>query len=98
MGRNESDDLFQRNVFEGPLWLEVQNDHFSDARIYAVWGGQRERIGMVIGKTTEVMETQWRDRDLRIQVDFVAAGGFTTDRVLVSPGETLYFQIPAHAR
>jgi len=85
---------FARSERAGPIRVEVANDHFNDARIYAIWGGQRHRIGTVTGKTQEIIEFDWRPHDLRIQVDLIAAGGFTTDPLAIWPGETLYLQIP----
>jgi len=91
--RGPDDNLFTRNSRTEPVRLQIHNDNFNDARIYALWGTQRQRIGMVTGKTSEILEFAWRPVDLRIEVDFIAAGSFTTDVLLISPGELLYLQI-----
>lgn len=77
-----------------PIQLQIHNDNFNDARIYAIWGGQRQRLGTVTGKTSETFEFAWRPEDFRIQVDFLASGGFLTDLLLIWPGEVVYLQIP----
>ena len=82
----------------GPMTLEVLNDHFNDARIYTLWNGNRRRIGTVIGKTQESFEIPVGHGDLRVQVDFIAAGGFTTDPITVWPGEVVQLVIPSASR
>lgn len=91
-------DPFQGRDRSGPMTLEVLNDHFNDARIYTLWNGNRRRIGTVIGKTQESFEIPVGHGDLRVQVDFIAAGGFTTDPITVWPGEVVQLVIPPASR
>jgi hypothetical protein len=74
--------------------LEIHNDHFNDARIYVMWGGQRQRVGTVVGKTFESFDFEWRPEDFRVEVDLIAGSGFVTDVMVIWPGETVYLQIP----
>ena len=92
--QGRSDNPFAPTSRSGPVSLQIQNDNFNDARIYVLWGGERRRIGTVIGKTSETFEFAWRPQDFRIHVDFLAAGGFTTEMFVVWPGEVVYLQIP----
>jgi len=92
----DDDDLFRSRDRSGPIVLEVQNDNFNDARVYTLWNGQRRRIGTVIGKTENRFEFDHRQGDLRIQVDFLAAGGFTTEPILAWPGEVIHLVIPSY--
>ena len=92
----DDDDPFRARDRSGPVILEIQNDNFNDARIYTLWNGDRRRIGTVIGKTEERFEIQARQGDLRIQVDFLAAGGFTTEPIMAWPGETVHLVIPSY--
>jgi len=78
--------------------IEVRNDNFNQARIFALWNGDRRRLGSVGGNQTEIFTLDWRTQDLRLEVDFLAAGGFVSDRISVNPGDQLYFRIPAGAR
>jgi len=94
LSRGRTDNPFAPTARDEPVQLQIQNDNFNDARIYVLWGGQRQRLGMVTGKTSETFEFAWRPADFRIQVDFLAAGGFTTDMLVVWPGEVVYLQIP----
>ena len=89
---------FQGRDRSGPMVLEVMNDNFNDARIYTLWNGNRRRIGTVIGKTQGSFEIPVGHGDLRVQVDFIAAGGFITDPLTVWPGEVVQLVIPSASR
>lgn len=72
-----------------PTFLEVENQNFLDARIYVIWEGVRTRVGMVTGHTTETFQFERQQGQLlRVEVDFVAGGGFVTEEMQVWPGET----------
>ena len=78
--------------------LQITNQNFKDARIYALWGGERRRLGMVSGNTSQTFRVQWRPgANLRIEVDFLAGGGFVSESVSTWPGEAFEFIIPANA-
>jgi len=87
-------DPFAATRDDGPVVLQVQNQNFLDARIYVLWNGQRERAGFVVGLTTETFRFERRQGTLRVQVDFIAGGGFTTDAIGVWPGEVVELVIP----
>jgi len=78
-------------------FLEVENQSFLDARIYVIWEGARSRVGVVTGKTTEVFRFQRREGQLRVEVDFVGGGGFTTDVIQIWSGEVARLVIPPTA-
>jgi hypothetical protein len=78
--------------------IEVENQNFNQARIYARWNGDRRRIGSVGGNQTETFTLRWSSRQLRLEVDFVAGGGFVSDPITVNQGDNLIFRIPARAR
>jgi hypothetical protein len=78
--------------------LQVTNQNFKDARVYVLWDGERRRLGMVNGNSSQNFRLQWRPgATLRIEVDFVAGGGFVSSGVATWPGEAFEFVIPAHA-
>lgn len=78
---------------EGPVRLTVQNGDFRDAVIYAYWNGAKRRVGMVIGKTDETFEMEWRGEIIQLEIDFVGGGGFMSDRLDVYEGDHLDFVI-----
>jgi hypothetical protein len=78
-----------------PTFLEVENQNFRDARIYVIWEGVRTRVGMVVGNTTETFRFEKQQGQLlRVEVIFIAGGGFTTDEMQVWPGEVARLVIP----
>lgn len=78
--------------------LEVENQNFNQARIYLIHNGQRRRLGMVNGGTTQTFEVDtWGGSEIRVEVDFIAGGGFTTDPLVIWPGENVVLRIPARA-
>jgi hypothetical protein len=78
--------------------LQVENQNFADARLYARWNGDRRRIGVVRGNQTEYFTLDWDSRQLRVEVDFLAGGSIVSPGILVSRGDTVVFQIPPRAR
>ena len=75
--------------------ITAENQNFSDATIYAVWdAGNRQRLGMVTGLTSQTFELQIKGSELRLQVDFIAGGNFTSDRIMVNPGDHVQVTIP----
>ncbi len=73
----------------GSVLLTVQNDNYSDATIYANWGGARDRLGFVVGKTTQTFTFNWRREDIRLEAAFIPDGGWRTHTVLVYPSDHL---------
>jgi hypothetical protein len=80
---------------EPEMTLTADNQNFADATLYAVWDvGPRERLGMVTGLTSETFPLGVQGSSLRLQVDFIAGGSFTSDEILVGPGDDLIVRIP----
>ncbi|TVP43849.1 MAG: hypothetical protein EA350_12915 [Gemmatimonadales bacterium] len=90
-----TDDPFRGQERSGTVTLEIRNDNFNDARIYTLWNGERQRIGTVTGISERSFDIDFRGGDLRVHVDFLAAGEFTSERILVSPGDTVSLVIPS---
>lgn len=79
--------------------LRVSNQNFSDARVYALWNGERRRLGLVTGNSSQTFTMDWRPgATLRIEVDFVAGGSFVSEGISSWPGESWEFIIPARVR
>ena len=49
---------------------------------------------MVTGLTSQTFELNIRGSELRLQVDFIAGGNFTSDRIMVNPGDHVQVTIP----
>ncbi len=78
--------------------LEVENQNFNGARIYIHQDGRRHRLGLVNGNRTEEFEvTAPGGSEIRVEVDFIAGGGFTTGPLVVWPGESVRLRIPSRA-
>jgi len=88
-------DPFRDQERNGMITLEIRNDNFNDARIHALWNGERHRLGTVTGISERSFDIDFRMGDLRVHVDFLAAGEFTTERILASPGDTVRLVIPS---
>ncbi|MSR35280.1 MAG: hypothetical protein EXR95_01380 [Gemmatimonadetes bacterium] len=70
--------------------LTVQNNRFEDASIYAMWnGGRRNRLGLATGTTSSTFTFDWVSDVIQLEVDFIAADGYTVDPIEVSPGDHL---------
>ena len=91
-----SRDVFDNSSREAQeAQLTAENQNFSDATIYAVWdAGNRQRLGMVTGGTSKTFQLDLRGGELRLQVDFIAGGNFTSDRIIVNPGDHVQVTIP----
>ncbi len=86
--QGEGDEFAERRSRE--LMLHVRNQNFYDATLYAFsQGGQRLRLGIARGNSEETFVFRWPHRDLRIVIDFLAAGGTFTESLPVEEGDEL---------
>jgi hypothetical protein len=75
--------------------LTVENNDFRDATIHVYWNGVKTRAGTVTGKTSQTFRMRWRSEWAHLGVDFLAGGGYETERLPVYPGDHLNFVIMA---
>lgn len=75
------------------LTVEVQNDNFYDATIYAVRQGQRLRVGWVGGHTAETFEFKWPALDLSFEIALLAVGSYFTYPLPVDRGDQLGLRV-----
>ena len=86
------------NPFEGgggaqSIRINVENNNFNEATVRAVARIER-RLGVVSGNGRESFTLNWPTvDDLRIRIDILAGDRFTTNRVSVGPGETVFLTI-----
>ena len=76
-----------------PVDLEVENHNWSDVVIYLVRGTQRQRLGMVGALGSTVFTFPYRrlgtGGDARFTAHAIGGGGYTSESVLVQPGQSL---------
>ncbi|MGH7480947.1 MAG: hypothetical protein ACRELV_02235 [Longimicrobiales bacterium] len=78
-----------------PIVVHVENQNFNDATIYAVIRASRIRLGQVSGNATGSFELPYRPTDVAFEVDLLAGRTFTTNTVLVTPGDEVQLVIAA---
>lgn len=85
---------------QSSLRVEVDNQHFSGATIYAVEGRLRVRLGSVTGKESKIFTFRWPMERLRIQIHFTGGQSFTSDELSVYPGvdDNLFLTIGSGSR
>ena len=69
--------------------VEVQNQNFYQATVYAYRAGSRKRLGVVESQRTRSFEFVWITGDLRFLIDFFANGCILTDPLPVDRGDDL---------
>ena len=83
-------------VGEERIRINVQNDNFMDARLYAVGLGKRYQLGVVTGKQQAVLSIPWDfSEPLRIEIDLLAGPKCTTRTIDADPGDTFELRIEA---
>jgi len=81
--------------------ITVENQNFYDANVFAAYQGQTERrLGTVTGFTTDTFRIPWYNAQLRMRMNFIAAGGTLSNILTVDPGDVLQLIIEpdAHRR
>ena len=69
--------------------VEVQNQNFYQATVYAYRAGSRIRLGVVEAQGTRSFEFVWITGDLRFLVDFFTGGCILTQPMAVDRGDDL---------
>jgi hypothetical protein len=76
-----------------PVDVEVENHNWSDIVVYLVRGTQRQRLGMVNALSNTVFTFPYRrlgsSGDARLSAHAIGGGGYTSESVLVQPGQML---------
>lgn len=83
--------------------VRVENQAWADMRIYVVVSGQRQRLGVVNGNTTQTLQIPASVVGIGREVSFLAdpiAGRSTAQSfsIFVRPGETVTITIPSTVR
>lgn len=82
-----------------PTTLSVQNNNFSDMRIYVHQGSQRIRLGTATGNTTSSFRVPksvvFGATALRFEaVPIGGRGSSISDTITITPGESIILRIP----
>ena len=81
-----------QEVRESPLpdqtySIEIENQNFYSATVYAYRQGYRKRLGTVESNRTRSYSFTWPYTDIRFQVDFLAAGCTIGQSISVVQGD-----------
>jgi hypothetical protein len=83
----------QDSVTRRGISLEVDNQNFYDATIYAVRPGLRQRVGYVTGEGKDTFTFRWPDGDLQVEIDLLAVGSYYTQVMDVQQGDELQLTV-----
>jgi hypothetical protein len=81
--------------------VEVRNRNFYDASIYYWFPSTgRQRLGTVVGNSTETFTFPWHTGEIRMIMDFIGANASITEELNADPGDELMLEIlpQAHLR
>ncbi|MEJ2538524.1 MAG: hypothetical protein P8188_00855 [Gemmatimonadota bacterium] len=82
-----------------PVVVEIRNNNFQDATVYAFREGERQRLGVVIGKTDDAYALPWRPNlTLRLEVRFLGGGACATRPILMEPGQRFVLELQPDLR
>ncbi len=77
----------------GELALEVENQNFYDATLYAVSGSRRHRLGTVGGNGKRNFTFPWVGPEVRIEIRLISVGSYLTEPITVDRGDVLQLTI-----
>ncbi len=67
--------------------VEIENQNFYQATVYAYRQGYRKRLGIVESTRTRIYSFTWPYIDIRFQVDFLAVGCMIGQSISVVEGD-----------
>jgi hypothetical protein len=82
---------------ERDLTIVVENRNFNDATLHAVSMGDRVRLGIVGGQSTETYQIRWTAlKDLHFEISLLAGGSHTTRSITARPGDRVGLRIESN--
>ncbi|NIM49552.1 MAG: hypothetical protein GTN78_22220 [Gemmatimonadales bacterium] len=75
------------------LALEVENQNFYDATLYAISGSRRQRLGTVGGNGKGSFTFPWVAPEVRIEILLISVGSYLTQPISVDRGDVLQLTI-----
>lgn len=99
-GRAGADNPFNPTEEEPQeIRIEVHNLNFNEARLWAVSGGRRTRLGTVGGNQDAVYRLPWNlSLPLVLEIDLVAGPSCSTSPIQVQPGDRIQLDIESNFR
>ena len=74
--------------------IEVTNNNFQDATLYAIWTGERRRLGVVtIGREGRYIIPWPMSLELRFEIDLLVGPKCTTEAIMADPGDIIVVEI-----
>ncbi len=74
---------------DNTLTVEVRNQNFNSATVYAYRGGFRDRLGTVEAADTKTFAFRWPTYSVRFLINFLGQGCVITESLSVDPGDDL---------
>lgn len=91
---SQVDNPFDTRAGMNQIEIQVQNLNWHDATLHVHRAGQRQRLGIVTGKTDATFTMDWRQMlPLQIEIDLLASGSCITRPLQVAPGEIVVLHI-----
>lgn len=88
--RSSGDSPFEEGAGSGDsVRVTIENRNFKDATVWALWNGNRIRVGRVTGNTTDTFQMRYRGDEVRFEVDFLAGDDYVGESIGVLPGDHL---------
>lgn len=78
------------------IFIEVDNQNFDRATVWYQTSGNRRRVGVVEGKTSQTFTIDnWRiAAPIQVEIVLTAGGRCITPELQADPGDNLYLQVP----
>jgi hypothetical protein len=74
---------------EGNLTLNVKNQNYYDATLYALYQSRRQQIGTVSGMSERAFSLDWGHPDIRIEIYLLSVGSHFTQPMFIDAGDEL---------
>lgn len=82
-----------------PIVVEVRNNNFQDATIFMTRDGERQRLGIVTGKTDRSYAIPWGPNlVLRLEANFIGGGYCSTRSIQMEPGQRFVLELQPDIR
>ena len=84
---------------DGQVRILVENQNFGDATVHALRGGERIRLGDVVGKSEQRFTVRWNfTLPMEIEVRIRGGGSCRVRPMPVDPGDDVWVRIPSELR
>jgi len=74
---------------EREFTLNVKNQNYYDATLYALYQSRRQQIGTVSGMSERAFSLDWGHPDIRIEIYLLSVGSHFTEPMFIEEGDEL---------